>query len=129
MRAIFNRTYDGNVSGTHVLTYSLALLLIKSTDPRLIFVTSSLSTLSRLSGGFIPGWTTWPPGWRKPPTCPSPTPIAYRTSKAALNMIMLNWHWILREDDVKSLPCPPDCLPRDWASDRSEPLQLLDHRG
>jgi NAD(P)-dependent dehydrogenase (short-subunit alcohol dehydrogenase family) len=89
-------------------------LLIKSTDPRLLFITSGLSTLTGCSQSLMPqvgNAKTQPPGvpagWPKPFLF---VPVGYRSSKAALNMMMLNWHWILHADGVKTWSLSPGFL-------------------
>lgn len=44
IREAFNASWDTNVSGTHVLTHLAMPLLLKSSDPRLLFVTSGTSS-------------------------------------------------------------------------------------
>lgn len=44
IREAFNASWDTNVSGTHVLTHLAIPLLLKSSDPRLLFVTSGTSS-------------------------------------------------------------------------------------
>jgi NAD(P)-dependent dehydrogenase (short-subunit alcohol dehydrogenase family) len=46
IREAFNTSWDTNVSGTHVLTSLAVPLLLKSSDPRLMFVTSGTSSIS-----------------------------------------------------------------------------------
>ncbi|KAK6206392.1 short-chain dehydrogenase [Colletotrichum tabaci] len=48
LRQNFNKSYDVNTSGTHVITHVFVPLLLKSTDPRVLFVTSGLSDLHGL---------------------------------------------------------------------------------
>jgi NAD(P)-dependent dehydrogenase (short-subunit alcohol dehydrogenase family) len=38
IRAAFNKSFDINVAGTNVMTHAFIPLLLKSSDPRLIFV-------------------------------------------------------------------------------------------
>ncbi|KAK1986107.1 short-chain dehydrogenase [Colletotrichum cereale] len=100
LRENFNKSYDVNTSGTHVITHVFAPLLLKSSDPRILFVTSGLSNLHGTETlGLWPfqPQTVPPAGWPKPFT----PQAAYRSSKAALNMVMLNWHWLLKADGVK----------------------------
>lgn len=40
------KTWDVNVTGTHLLTSALMPLLLKSPDPRLLFVTSGAARLA-----------------------------------------------------------------------------------
>ncbi|KAK1993036.1 short-chain dehydrogenase [Colletotrichum falcatum] len=100
LRQSFNKSYDVNTAGTHVITHVFALLLLKSSDPRILFITSGLSNLhgtDKLGLWPFQPQSTSPAGWPKPPL-PNP---GYRSSKTALNMVMLNWHWFLKADGVK----------------------------
>ncbi|RSL83634.1 hypothetical protein CEP51_004364 [Fusarium floridanum] len=106
IREAWNDMYDTNVTGQHVVTETFAHLLIKSSDPRLLFVTSGTANVTRFSQEYWPG----PPpaaGWPKPG---SPIPLGYRMSKVAVNMLMLGWHWILKEDGVKVWAISPGML-------------------
>lgn len=65
-RALFNKTYDVNVSGTQALTATFTPLLLKSASPRLIFLTSGLSTLAGSSVTLTPKTgAAITPGWPK----------------------------------------------------------------
>lgn len=112
IRQSFNKAYDVNTSSAHVVTHVFAPLLLKSSDPRLLFVTSGLSNMHALEtlglSPHLPKSTT-PAGWPKPAT----TPAGYRSSKAALNMVMLNWHWLFKEDGVKVWCISPGFLATD----------------
>ncbi|OHE98620.1 short-chain dehydrogenase [Colletotrichum orchidophilum] len=109
IRQNLNKSYDVNTSGTHVITHVFAPLLIKSSDPRLLFITSGLSTLNGIDSvgllPFQPGTIT-PAGWPKPFTLQA----GYRSSKTALNMVMQNWHWLLKADGVKVWCISPGAL-------------------
>ncbi|TDZ38029.1 Short-chain dehydrogenase/reductase tropE [Colletotrichum spinosum] len=100
VRETFNQAYDVNTAGTNVMTHAFAPLLLKSSDPRLLFITSGLSNMHSLAeDGLVPfkPKSTTPAGW---PKAASPH-VGYRSSKAALNMVMLSWHWLFKEDGVK----------------------------
>ncbi|KAI1635267.1 hypothetical protein F4809DRAFT_465517 [Biscogniauxia mediterranea] len=101
LREGFNASWNTNVSGTHVLTTLAVPLLLKSADPRLMFVTSGTSTLAeteRLDNPTLARINASPPaGWPKA-TMPF---TAYRSAKTGLNMLMREWHRILRNDGVK----------------------------
>ncbi|KAF6838155.1 short-chain dehydrogenase [Colletotrichum musicola] len=117
IRESFNKAYDVNTSSAHVVTHVFAPLLLKSSDPRLLFVTSGLSNMHALETlGLSPHLpkTTTPAGWPKPPT----TPAGYRSSKAALNMVMLNWHWLFKEDGVKVWCISPGFLATDLGGNK-----------
>ena len=109
IREVWNQTYDVNVSGTHVMTHVFAPLLLKSSDPRLIFLTSGLAQLETMSKMYYapPSQSPSPAGWPKPPQF---FPNAYRSSKTALNMMMLTWHWYLKADGVKVWSISPGLL-------------------
>ncbi|KAF7310368.1 hypothetical protein HMN09_00578800 [Mycena chlorophos] len=111
----FNTSWDTNVSGTHVLTTHAVPLLLKSSDPRLLFLTSGTAsiweTLPENWGNMValPRINASPPaGWPKPP---SVNPItSYRSTKAGLNMLMREWARILKEDGVKVWSISPGYL-------------------
>jgi NAD(P)-dependent dehydrogenase (short-subunit alcohol dehydrogenase family) len=103
IREAWNASWDVNVSGTQVLTYGAIPLLLKSSDPRLMFVTSGTSSMTetenlsnpisqRINGSPAAGW-------------PKPSginPIAsYRSAKTGLNMMMREFHRLLLNDGVK----------------------------
>lgn len=96
LRDCFNKAYDVNVAGTHVLTWTFIPLLLKSADPRLIFVTG-LSNITQASEKFFPT-PPQPAGWPKKIDFET---IGYRCSKNALNMLMVDWNHKLKEDGVK----------------------------
>jgi NAD(P)-dependent dehydrogenase (short-subunit alcohol dehydrogenase family) len=82
------------------VTATFAPILIKSSNPRLLFITSGLSTLEGASKGLLPNVAAnGPAGWPKKGLL---TGIAYRASKAGLNMVMLIWNSLLKEDGVKT---------------------------
>lgn len=106
MREAWNQMYDVNVTGAQILTYKLAPLLLKSSDPRLLFLSSGLAQLETMSKGYYPGPLP-KSGWPKQAIL---SPDGYRSSKTALNMMMLNWHWTLKEDGVKVWSISPGWL-------------------
>ncbi|RYN59891.1 hypothetical protein AA0114_g1243 [Alternaria tenuissima] len=109
IRAAWNKAYSLNTTSTHVMTHVFAPLLIASSNPRLIFVTSGLSSLENCSGSFDSKLLNTPPpkGWPKPP---SMAQTAYRSSKTALNMLMLHWAKALGVDGVKVFGISPGFL-------------------
>ena len=94
-----------NVAGTHVLTHTFMPLLLKSSDPRLIFV-AGLANIQKASEKYFPT-PPLPAGW--PKTLDFET-IGYRCSKVALNMLMLDWNHRLKEDGVKVWAVGPGFL-------------------
>ncbi|KAJ4291820.1 hypothetical protein N0V90_009715 [Kalmusia sp. IMI 367209] len=114
IREAWDHTYSLNVTSTQVLTHTLIPLLLKSTQtPRILFVTSGMSSLDTCAGGKSlsatakTGLPTIPKGWPKPPVL---SQIAYRSSKVALNMMMLEWQRFLKEDGVKVFCVSPGFL-------------------
>ena len=71
-------------------------LLLKSSDPRLIFV-AGLSQITQAAEKYFPT-PPLPAGWPKKLDFET---IGYRCSKVALNMLMLDWNHKLKEDGVK----------------------------
>ncbi|KAK4442445.1 short chain dehydrogenase [Podospora aff. communis PSN243] len=110
LRETMNLAYDVNVAGTHVLTHTFTPLLLKSPlTPRLLFITSGLSSLTTASTAFFPPNLNHsvPKGWPKEGFT---LPIGYRCSKAALNMLMLGWKYALEGDGVKVWSVSPGFL-------------------
>lgn len=109
IRAAWNKSYSVNVTSTQVFTTTFMPLLLASSTPRLLFVTSGLSSLDTASNGKISATIREPskPGWPKPFT---PSQIAYRSSKTALNMMMLDWVRQLEPDGVKVFGISPGFL-------------------
>ena len=103
IREAFNISWDVNVTGTQVLTTLAIPLLLKSTDPRLIFMTSGTASLSdpeRLDHEVFQRLNSSPPaGW---PKNAGLNPItSYRSTKTGLNMLMREWAKTLKNDGVK----------------------------
>ena len=80
-------------------------LLLKSTDPRLIFV-AGLANQTQASESYFPT-PPQPAGWPKKIDFET---IGYRCSKTALNMLMLDWNHKLKEDGVKVWSVGPGFL-------------------
>ncbi|VUC26171.1 unnamed protein product [Clonostachys rosea] len=116
MREAWNRSYDVNVSGTNILTHTFAPLLLKSSDPRLVFVSSGLASLGRMSEAHYPAPPPIPAGWPKKGAY---LPSSYRASKTALNMLMLSWYWVLKEDGVKVWCVEPGFLATGLGGERA----------
>ncbi|XDG08073.1 hypothetical protein ABKA04_007688 [Annulohypoxylon sp. FPYF3050] len=128
LRDGFNATWDTNVSGTHVLTTLSIPLLLKSSDPRLLFVTSGTSSMSeteiQVGGASLQRLNTAPPkGWPKVDTGLSLT--AYRSVKTGLNMLMREWTRVLRNDGVKVWCISPGFLATGLAGVGAEKLREM----
>ncbi|TGJ84677.1 hypothetical protein E0Z10_g4115 [Xylaria hypoxylon] len=112
IREGFNASWNVNVTGTHILTTLSVPLLIKSSDPRLIFIASGTATLTETQRTDTPAQkrlnSSPPAGWPKDPTGMVAT--AYRSSKTGLNMLMREWRRILLNDGVKVWAVSPGFL-------------------
>ena len=96
-----------NVTGTQIMTHTFVPLLMESKEPRVVFITSGLSTLiGTTSPSKGPPNESPPKGWPKAQLGPS----AYRSSKTGLNMMMREWVRILKEDGVKVHAVSPGLL-------------------
>ncbi|EED16151.1 retinol dehydrogenase, putative [Talaromyces stipitatus ATCC 10500] len=93
IRSLMQRTFEVNVFGAAAVTEAFIPLLEKSSNPRIVFTSSSVGSLTRASDLTNP--------WSK-------TPITtYRTSKPALNMLMLSYAALLHEKGFKvNASCP-----------------------
>ena len=99
----FNKSWDTNVTGTHVLTTFAVPLLLESSNPRLIFMTSGTSAITETESAPTEALKrinlSPPKGWPKEKAM---NPItSYRSSKSGLNMLMRDWTRILKNDGVK----------------------------
>ncbi|CAM6004115.1 unnamed protein product [Sphagnum balticum] len=108
LREAFNKTYDVNLSGTHIMTYTFIRLLLRSSDPRLLFV-AGLANATQASEKYFPT-PPQPAGWPKKIAFET---IPYRCSKVALNMLMLDWNHKLQADGVKVWSVGPGFLKTD----------------
>ena len=127
IREAFNASWDTNVSGTQVLTTGAIPLLLKSSDPRLMFITSGTSALTETEGGNTPNLkrinASPAAGWPKEKGL---NPItSYRSSKCGLNMLMREWHRILGNDRVKVWCISPGFLATGLASIGVEQLKKV----
>lgn len=106
MREMWNKTWNVNTTGTHILTHTFAPLLLQSSDPRLIFITSGVSTLAGSENQNIAVNRAPAKGWPKEGF----SLASYRSSKTGLNMVMREWARILKEDGVKVWAVSPGFL-------------------
>ncbi|XWW93682.1 hypothetical protein V2A60_001618 [Cordyceps javanica] len=133
MREAWNQMYDVNVTGAQILTQTFVPLLLgrsssssprrtdKDGGPRLLFVTSGLAQLETMRQGYYPGPAP-AAGWPKQNMM---SPDGYRSSKTALNMMMLAWHWNLKADGVRVWSVSPGFLATNLGGVR----ELLEARG
>lgn len=109
-RESWNSAWDVNVTGTHLVTSAFAPLLIasKSPSPRLLFITSGLSSVGEHAVGVSHKYGLPPAGWPKQEH--APYFLSYRCSKAGMNMLATEWARLLRNDGVKVFNVSPGFL-------------------
>jgi NAD(P)-dependent dehydrogenase (short-subunit alcohol dehydrogenase family) len=113
MRDMFNKSWDVNVSGTHILTHTFIPLLLNSSEPRIVFITSGTANLTDSTNMALPVNRIPPKGWPKT----AMTFAAYRSSKTGLNMLMRDWVRVLSEDGVKVFAVSPGLLATNLGGD------------
>lgn len=127
VREAFNAAWDVNVAGTHVMTYEFTPLLLKSSQPRLMFVTSGTSALTETEKFDYPPLARLnaspEAGWPKPPVA-NPV-VSYRSSKTGLNMLMRQWAKMLKNDGVKVFAISPGFLATGLAGIGPEQLKKV----
>ncbi|KIW75845.1 hypothetical protein Z517_10590 [Fonsecaea pedrosoi CBS 271.37] len=127
MRQMWNKSWDVNVTGTYILTYTLIPLLLKSSDPRLLFITSGTATLTESTNPAVivnqsPGEKGWPKTNRGLTGLGIP---AYRASKTGMNMMMREWVRVLKDDNVKVWCVSPGFLATGLGFGNPERLKQL----
>lgn len=127
VREAWNESWNINVAGTQVATELFMPLLLKSSNPRLMFVTSGTSTMAeteRMDNAALARINASPPaGWPKDAGI---NPIAaYRSSKAGLNMMMREWTRLLKHDGVKVWAISPGFLATGLAGIGGEKLKQV----
>ena len=125
IRECFNNAYDVNVSGANVMTWTFMPLLLKSADPRLLFI-GGLSQITKAAEEYFPT-PPQPAGW--PKSNIKFETIGYRCSKTALNMLMLDWNHKLKEDGVKVWAVGPGMLITDLGDTSKEIKDMLRQMG
>jgi NAD(P)-dependent dehydrogenase (short-subunit alcohol dehydrogenase family) len=113
LRECFMKAYDVNVAGTNLVTHAFMPLLLKSSDPRLLFITG-LANATAAQRSYFPT-PPQPAGWPKKIDFET---IGYRCSKMALNMLMLDWNHKLKADGVKVWSVGPGMLETDLGGAR-----------
>ncbi|EAW14960.1 putative short chain dehydrogenase [Aspergillus clavatus NRRL 1] len=119
-RDMWNKTWNVNVVGTHMLTSTFVPLLLQSTDPRVLFISSGTSSLTGTDNRALAINQFPAKGWPKAPGFSFP---AYRSSKCGLNMVMREWDRILKEDGVKVWGIAPGFLATGLAGVGEEELK------
>lgn len=126
-REVWNRSWDVNVSGAQVMTEFFMPLLLKSNDPRLIFITSGTASLTEteaVDNPMLERINAAPAaGWPKDPKMISFP--AYRSCKSGMNMMMREWCRVLRKDGVKVWAVSPGFLATGLAGMGAEILKKM----
>ncbi|KAI9835972.1 MAG: hypothetical protein M1837_003562 [Sclerophora amabilis] len=95
LRQVMQAGFDTNLFGVAQMTETFLPLIRQSTHPRIVFITSRIGSLAMASAS--------------PPSNFISLPM-YRTSKAALNMLMLHYATTLQDQGVKvNASCPGFC--------------------
>lgn len=122
----WNLSWNTNVTGAHVTTSMFVPLLQKSSNPRLLFITSGTSALletERMDAQYAIINAHPEAGWPKPQAL---NPIeAYRSSKTGLNMMVRQWYRILKNDNVKVFAVSPGFLATGLAGIGAERLKKV----
>jgi len=105
-RAMWQKSWDVNVVGTQIFTSTFMPLLLKSPDPRLLFLASGTSSLAGTEIPNIPPNKVPEAGWPKQGFAVP----AYRSAKTGLNMLMREYKRMLTEDGVKVWGISPGFL-------------------
>lgn len=112
VREGWNKAYDINVTGTHIMTSTFVPLLLKSSNPRLMFITSGTSSLietEKVDNPALQRINASPEaGWPKPPG--GMEIVSYRSSKTGMNMMVRDWVRVLKNDGVKVFNISPGFL-------------------
>ena len=106
MRQMWAQSWNVNTVGAQILTSAFIPLLLRSSNSRLLFITSGTSTLAGTENQSLAVNKYPPKGW---PKIGSHIP-AYRSSKTGLNMMMREWYRLLKEDGVKVWAVSPGFL-------------------
>src|ERR1700731_3012520 len=102
MRQMWNQSWNVNTVGTQIMTSVFMPLLLQSSNPRLLFITSGTSTLDGTENLALAVNKYPPKGWPKNNFDGNSYSVAaYRSSKTGMNMMMREWYRMLKEDGVK----------------------------
>ena len=88
MRQAWNASWNVNAVGTQIMTSTFVPLLLKSHDPRLLFMASGTSTLTGTENSALPINQVPEAGWPKTSLAANANIPAYRSSKCGMNMMM-----------------------------------------
>lgn len=97
-------------------------LLLKSSDPRLLFLASGTATLAGTADTSQKFNQSPAKGWPKDNGFST---TAYRSSKTGMNMLMCEWARVLKEDGVKVWAVSPGFLATGLAFNNPEMLKKM----
>lgn len=123
VREAWNASWDVNVTGTQILTETFAGMIVKSKNPRILFITSGTSSLDYAFQGIPTARGQPDAGWPKPP--PRWSITSYRSTKAGMNMMMLEWKRLLEKDKVKMWCVAPGLLATNLGGLSAEALRRM----
>lgn len=106
LREMWDKSWSVNTTSTQVFTHIFAPLLLQSSSPRLIFITSGTSTLGEHDNQKLAVNQSPEMGWPKQ----NYMVAAYRSAKCGMNMMMREWARILSNDGVKVWCISPGML-------------------
>lgn len=124
---MWDKSWSVNVTSTHILTVTFLPLLFKASDPRLLFITSGTSTLAGTENMAL--FVNKLPSderkgqWPKEPTVRGVP--AYRSAKTGLNMMMREFHRLLKGDGVRVFAVSPGFLATNLAGNSPEKNKSL----
>jgi NAD(P)-dependent dehydrogenase (short-subunit alcohol dehydrogenase family) len=120
VREALNKNWDVNVTGAHLLTQAMVPYLLKSPRPYLIFMTSGTCSLAETESDQLWFNKSPPAGWPKPSGI-----VGYRSCKTGLNMVMRDWHRLLKNDGVLVWGISPGFLATGLGGVGSEKLKEM----
>ena len=88
MRQAWTASWNVNTVGTQIMTATFMPLLLKSHNPRLLFITSGTSTLTGTENLNLPINKVPAGGWPKKTATSINNIPAYRSAKCGMNMMM-----------------------------------------
>ena len=111
IRKAWNDSWNLNVSGTYVMTHVFIPLLLKSSDARLLFITSGTASLAGTEDKTSPMGqrlnASPPAGW---PKSEGNRMATYRSAKTGMNMMVRDWYRCLGNDNIKVFNISPGFL-------------------
>lgn len=121
-RDAFLKAFSTNVVAVNSFTETFIDLLLASSSPCILFISSGIASLGDHFNTNIPVNKSPPSGWPKPYTFNTTT---YRTSKTAMNMMILEWCRVLKEDGVKIHIVDPGWLATDLGGADKEKVKAM----